>query len=187
MASRTTAVYTPLARSRPQFSTPDASAASGSPVGAFGMEPNGTLPRFPCDFLDTSPFPLPASPNFLLPVADSIPRARATNQSPPPWSQRVAASDGSRLATDCRPALGDRRRETAYSSHGGSPSDVVRSILRTGVARRVRAPQTAVGSDAGTLEIDLERGVEGELKGLILYPPPLGTELRSVFIAFEPL
>ena len=26
----------------------------------------------------------------------------------------------------------------------------------------------AVGGDAGTLEIDLERGVEGELKGLIL-------------------
>src|SRR5712692_4198165 len=26
-----------------------------------------------------------------------------------------------------------------------------------------------VGSDAGTLEIDLERGVEGELKGLVLY------------------
>ena len=29
--------------------------------------------------------------------------------------------------------------------------------------------QAAVGSDAGTLEIDLKRGVEGELKGLILY------------------
>ena len=29
--------------------------------------------------------------------------------------------------------------------------------------------QAAVGGDAGTLEIDLERGVEGELKGLILY------------------
>jgi hypothetical protein len=29
--------------------------------------------------------------------------------------------------------------------------------------------KAAVGSDAGTLEIDLERGVEGELKGLILY------------------
>jgi len=28
--------------------------------------------------------------------------------------------------------------------------------------------QTAIGSHAGTLEIDLERGVEGELKGLIL-------------------
>jgi hypothetical protein len=29
--------------------------------------------------------------------------------------------------------------------------------------------EAAVGSDAGTLEIDLERRVEGELKGLILY------------------
>jgi hypothetical protein len=29
--------------------------------------------------------------------------------------------------------------------------------------------QAAVGRDPGTLEIDLERGVEGELKGLILY------------------
>jgi hypothetical protein len=28
--------------------------------------------------------------------------------------------------------------------------------------------QAAVGSDAGTLEIDLQRGVERELKGLIL-------------------
>jgi hypothetical protein len=32
--------------------------------------------------------------------------------------------------------------------------------------------QAAVGSDAGTLEIDLERGVAGELKGLILYLTP---------------
>lgn len=39
--------------------------------------------------------------------------------------------------------------------------------------------QAAVGSDAGTLEIDLERGVEGEIKGLILYPTPLGTGLRK--------
>lgn len=29
--------------------------------------------------------------------------------------------------------------------------------------------QAAVGFDAGTLEIDLERGIEGELKKLILY------------------
>jgi hypothetical protein len=29
--------------------------------------------------------------------------------------------------------------------------------------------QAAVGGDTGTLEINLERGVEGELKGLILY------------------
>jgi hypothetical protein len=29
--------------------------------------------------------------------------------------------------------------------------------------------QAAVGSNAGTLEIDLERGVERELKGLILF------------------
>jgi len=29
--------------------------------------------------------------------------------------------------------------------------------------------QAAVGSDAGTLEIDFERSVEGELKRLILY------------------
>ena len=29
--------------------------------------------------------------------------------------------------------------------------------------------QAAVGGDAGTLEIDLERGIEGELKALILY------------------
>jgi hypothetical protein len=29
--------------------------------------------------------------------------------------------------------------------------------------------QAAVGSDPGTLEIDLERGVEGELKGLALF------------------
>jgi hypothetical protein len=29
--------------------------------------------------------------------------------------------------------------------------------------------QAAVGGDAGTLESDLERGVEGELKGLVLY------------------
>jgi hypothetical protein len=29
--------------------------------------------------------------------------------------------------------------------------------------------EAAVRGDAGTLEIDLERGVEGELKGLILY------------------
>jgi len=28
--------------------------------------------------------------------------------------------------------------------------------------------QAAVGSDAGTLKIDLERGIEGELEGLIL-------------------
>jgi hypothetical protein len=28
--------------------------------------------------------------------------------------------------------------------------------------------QAAIGSHAGTFEIDLERGVEGELKGLIL-------------------
>ena len=32
--------------------------------------------------------------------------------------------------------------------------------------------QAAVGSNAGTLEIDLERGVEGELKGLILALTP---------------
>jgi len=44
--------------------------------------------------------------------------------------------------------------------------------------------QAAVGSDAGTLEIDLERGVEGELKGLILYLTHAVTGLRSVFIAF---
>jgi len=29
--------------------------------------------------------------------------------------------------------------------------------------------QAAVGSDSAILEINLERGVEGELKGLILY------------------
>jgi hypothetical protein len=29
--------------------------------------------------------------------------------------------------------------------------------------------QAAVGGDPGTLEIDLERGVEGELKGLVLF------------------
>ena len=29
--------------------------------------------------------------------------------------------------------------------------------------------QAAVGGDAGTLEIDPERSVEGELKGLVLY------------------
>jgi hypothetical protein len=29
--------------------------------------------------------------------------------------------------------------------------------------------EAAVGGDAGTLKIDLERGIEGELKGLILY------------------
>ena len=33
----------------------------------------------------------------------------------------------------------------------------------------VHQDQAAVRGDAGTLEIDLERGVEGELKGLILY------------------
>jgi hypothetical protein len=31
--------------------------------------------------------------------------------------------------------------------------------------------QAAVGGDAGTLEIDLERGVEGELKGLFFVSP----------------
>ena len=46
--------------------------------------------------------------------------------------------------------------------------------------------RAAVGSDAGTLEIDLERGVEGELKQPILYLTHLGTYLRSVFIAFTP-
>jgi hypothetical protein len=30
--------------------------------------------------------------------------------------------------------------------------------------------QAAVRSDPGTLEIDLERGLAGEMKGLILYP-----------------
>jgi len=32
--------------------------------------------------------------------------------------------------------------------------------------------QAAVGGDAGALEIDLESGVEGKLKGLVLYLTP---------------
>ena len=32
----------------------------------------------------------------------------------------------------------------------------------------VHQDQAAVGSEAGTLEIDLERGAEGELRGLVL-------------------
>ena len=47
--------------------------------------------------------------------------------------------------------------------------------------------QAAVGGDAGTLETDLERGVEGELEWLILFLPPRRVDLRSGFIAFEPL
>jgi hypothetical protein len=44
--------------------------------------------------------------------------------------------------------------------------------------------QAAVGGDAGTLGIDLERGVEGELKGLTLYlthwvPPSGASSSRS--------
>jgi hypothetical protein len=40
------------------------------------MESTGTLTRFPCDFSDTSPSPLLASPGFLQQVADSIRQAR---------------------------------------------------------------------------------------------------------------
>ena len=60
--------------------------------------------------------------------------------------------------------------ETAYSSHGG-----VGQMLRDQFAEPeslvefAHQDQAAVGSDARTLEIDLERGVEGELKGLVLY------------------
>jgi hypothetical protein len=36
-------------------------------------------------------------------------------------------------------------------------------------ARSLPLNQAAVGGDAGTLEIDLDAGVEGELKGLTLY------------------
>jgi hypothetical protein len=74
---------------------------------------------------------------------------------------------------DCRPALRDRRRETACSSHDGIPS------RRGGLGDQFSEPeslvefvyqdQAAVGSNAGTLQINLERGAEGELKGLISY------------------
>ena len=46
--------------------------------------------------------------------------------------------------------------------------------------------QAAVGGDAGTLKIDLERGIEGELKRADLVSHPLGTDPRSIFIAFTP-
>jgi hypothetical protein len=40
--------------------------------------------------------------------------------------------------------------------------------------------QAAVGGDAGSLEIDLERDVEGELKGLLLLVPQRGNDPAEI-------
>jgi hypothetical protein len=45
--------------------------------------------------------------------------------------------------------------------------------------------QADAGGDSGILKIDLHKGVEGELKGLVLFIT-LGVSLRSTFIASKP-
>jgi len=46
--------------------------------------------------------------------------------------------------------------------------------------------QAGVGSDAGALEIDLERGVKRRAGRADFVLHPLGTNLRSAFIVFRP-
>ena len=65
-------MYTPAARSRPQFCTPDRQRPIWQPGVRLRDGVNRHLDPFPLRFLGHHAIPLFASPGFLLPVADSI-------------------------------------------------------------------------------------------------------------------